>query len=202
MAAAAAKGPASRGSGGFGGGVGGNGASGGNGGGGGGGAGLGGAIFSNGGSLTLTNDTFTQNTATGGAGGTGANTGAAGKGLGGAVFIRNGTLVATSVTFSSNTSAQGGTDVYVLSDGPGSRAIATLKNSILGQDANTTVTDFFASTNGGGTAADLGASANDLVTLNGTGANGLPAGRSSPAPARTSPRPGWPTTAGRPGRSP
>ena len=124
--------------------------------------------------LTLTNDTFTQNTATGGAGGSGANGGSAGRGDGGAVFLRNGTLNATFVTFSANTAAQGGTDVYVLSDGTGSQAIATLKNSILGQDTTTTVTDFFASTNGSGTAANLAASVNNLVTLNGAGANGLP----------------------------
>ena len=113
------------GGGGFGGGVGGNGVQTGNGGGGGGGAGLGGGIFGNGGSLTLTNDTFTQNTATGGAGGSGGNAGAAGKGDGGAVFVRNGTLNATFVTFSANTAAQGGTDLYVLSDGIGNQATAT-----------------------------------------------------------------------------
>ncbi|WP_435005355.1 DUF4214 domain-containing protein [Tundrisphaera lichenicola] len=164
------------GSGGFGGGGGGNGVLSGNGGGGGGGAGLGGAIFSNGGSLTLTNDTFTQNTATGGAGGPGGNAGSAGRGSGGAVFVRNGTLDATFVTFTANTAAEGGTDVYVLSDGVANQAIATLKNSILGQDTSTIVTDFFATTNNSGTAANLAASTNNLVTLNGTGANGLPPG--------------------------
>ena len=162
------------GSGGFGGGRGGDGANSGNGGGGGGGAGLGGGIFSNGGSLTLTNDTFTANTATGGAGGSGANSGTAGVGVGGAVFVRNGTLNATFDTFSANTAAQGGTDVDVVSDGTGNQAIATLKNSILGQDTTTTVTDFFTTTNGSGTAANFGASTDNLVTLNGTGANGLP----------------------------
>ena len=164
------------GGGGFGGGAGGTGTLSGSGGGGGGGAGLGGAIFSNGGSLTLTNDTFTQNSATGGAGGTGANNGAAGRGNGGAVFVRNGTLNATFVTFTANTAAQSGTDLYVLSDGSGSQAIATLKNNILGQDTPTTVTDFFASTFSGGTAANLAASTNNLVTLNGTASSGLPSG--------------------------
>ncbi len=149
---------------------------GGNGGGGGGGGGLGGGIFSNSGTLTLTNDTFMQNTATGGAGGSGANSGSAGSGLGGAVFVRNGTFNATFDTFSANTAAQSGTDVEVVSDGSGSQAIATLKNSILGQDTTTTVTDFFATTINGGTAPNLVASTNNLVTRNGTGANGLPGG--------------------------
>ena len=53
---------------------------------------------------------------------------------------------------------------------------STLINSILGQNATTSVTDFFATTNGSGTAANRSSSANNLVTLNGTGANGLPAG--------------------------
>ena len=63
--------------------------------------------------LTLTNDTFTANSAIGGTGGTGANNG---QGLGGAVFALNGSLTATSDTFSGNTAAQGGTDVYLLGD--------------------------------------------------------------------------------------
>ena len=74
---------------------------------------MGGGVFSNGGSLVLSNDTFTADTATGGAAGAG---GAAGEGLGGAVFLVNGSLTATNDTFSLNTAAQGGTDVYVLSD--------------------------------------------------------------------------------------
>ncbi len=164
------------GSGGFGGGAGGTGAFSGNGGGGGGGAALGGAIFSNGGTLTLTNATFTENTAIGGAGGPGATAGYAGQGYGGAVFLRNGTLDATFVTFTGNTAAQNGTDVYVLSDGSGNQAIANLKNNILGQDSSTTVTDFFATTYRSGTTANLAASTNNLVTLNGTGSNGLPIG--------------------------
>lgn len=171
----AGEGSGSGGSGGFGGGSGGDGVSGGDGGGGGGGAGLGGAIFSNGGILTLTNDTFTLNTAAGGVGGVGGNAGSAGRGLGGAVFIRNGTLDATFVTFSSNTAAQGGTDIEVVSDGNGNQAFVTLKNSILGQDVETVVTDFFATSYGGGIPANLAASANNLVTLNGEGVNGLPA---------------------------
>ncbi|WP_048441934.1 Ig-like domain-containing protein [Caenimonas sp. SL110] len=164
------------GSGGFGAGAGGLGLFNGKGGGGGGGAGLGGAIFSNGGTLTLVNDTFTQNSAIGGAGGTGATAGGTGSGRGGAIFVRNGTLNATFVTLSGNIAAQGATDLFVLSDGGGQQATATLRNSILGQNAFTSVADFFAATNGGGLAANLSASSNNLVTLNASGSNGLPAG--------------------------
>ncbi len=145
------------------------------GGGGGGGAGLGGAIFSNASSVTLTNDTFTQNTATGGEGGAGYSAGGAGQGEGGAVFVRNGTFVATFDTFSSNTAIQGGTDVAVVSDSFGNRATATLTNNILGQNGVTTTSDFFATTYGDGTAANLAASTNNLVSYNALGINGLPA---------------------------
>ena len=131
---------------------------------------MGGGVFSTGGSLVLTNDTFTADTATGGAGNTG---GTACAGLGGAVFVRNGTLTATFDTFSGNTAAQGATDLYVLSDGGGNKATATVVNSILGQNAAATVSDFFANTNGGGTAANLAGSKNDLLSLNATGANAL-----------------------------
>jgi hypothetical protein len=100
--------------------------------------------------------------------------GTAGVGEGGAIFVRNGTLSATFLTLTGNTAAQGGTDLAVLGDGSGSQATVSLKNSILGQDAATTVTDFFSTTNGSGTAASYTTSTNNLVTLNGTGANGLP----------------------------
>ena len=155
---------------------------------GGGGGGMGGGIFSNQGAITLTNDTFTANTASGGGGGGGSNVGVvggAGQGLGGAVFARNGTVSATFVTFSGNKAPQGGTDLYVLSDksnggnntSPGSgSATAQLINCILGQNGTTTVPDFVANTNAGGTAPTFTGSTNNLVTKNGTGSNGLPAG--------------------------
>ena len=75
--------------------------------------------------VTLVNDTFTANSATGGAGGTGPTSPAAvGSGYGGAVFAVNGTLNATYVTFSANIAQDGtshttpldGTDIYVMSD--------------------------------------------------------------------------------------
>jgi hypothetical protein len=115
---------ASVGSGGFGGGGGGagslgNGASGGFGGGsgstnefGGGGAGMGGAIFNNAGTVTITNSTLTGNSATGGAaGGSGAS---AGQGLGGAVFNLNGTITLLNSTLSGNTAIQGGGGIFNL----------------------------------------------------------------------------------------
>ncbi|HTU20886.1 MAG TPA: choice-of-anchor Q domain-containing protein, partial [Gemmataceae bacterium] len=148
------------------------------GGGGGGGAGLGGGVFSNGGTLTLTNDTFFNNTATGGTGGLSANIqasngdGSNGQGLGGAVFALNGSLKATFVTFSSD-SADQGTDVYVLSDGSSTdgsgsmAATADLVDDILGQ-TNNSVSDFVANSINSGTAPNLSGSANDLVRNNPT----------------------------------
>ncbi|HEX8911060.1 MAG TPA: Calx-beta domain-containing protein, partial [Humisphaera sp.] len=82
--------------------------------------------------LTVTNSTFTANTAVGG---TGANNG---KGLGGAIFVRNGTATVTHATVSANTAAEGGRGIYVFGDA--TRAILTLRYSILGQ-ADNSVTD-------------------------------------------------------------
>ncbi len=140
--------------------------------GGGGGAAFGGAIFSTAGTLTLLNDTFTQNTATGGGAGTGGSGAAAGQADGGAVFLRNGTLTANFDTFSSNTVTSGNSvagtasDIYVLSDGSGNQATATVTNSILGQNSATLVVDFFATTNAGGTTPNLAACTHDLVSSN------------------------------------
>ncbi len=160
---------------GFGGGPGGSGGNLANGGGGGG-AGLGGGIFSNGGSVTLVNDTFTGNTAAGGAGGlaSGGNSspGATGQGLGGAVFVRNSNLQATFVTFSSDTVTNGdesagtASEVYTLGDGNGSTFVATFVDDILGQSGDSTVNDFVAGNYDVGTTPDTSASSNDLVTNN------------------------------------
>ena len=148
---------------------------------GGGGAGMGGAIFNNGGTVTLTNSTITGNTATGER-----------RVL---VQLSNARrqlrrrrfqpqrhaqhlqqhLSGNTVTASHlSANLYNGTDVFVLSDGAGNQATATLINDILGQNAATILTDFFATTHGGGTAPNLAASANDLVTKNATGSNGLP----------------------------
>ncbi len=166
------------GKGGFGAGNGGNSGNGG-GGGGGGGAGLGGAIFSTAGMITLTNDTFNQNTAKGGGAGTGVGGAAVGQGEGGGVFVRNGSLKASFITSSGNTVTNGdntngtASDLYVLSDGSGNQATATIVNSIVGQNGTTTVSDFYAGTYDSGTAPNLGTSTNNLVSDNPASPNGL-----------------------------
>ena len=146
-------------------------------------AGLGGGIFSNGGSVTLVNDTFTANTASGGAGGTAtgnASAGGAGEGIGGAVFVLNGELNATFVTFSGDTVTNGdssagtASELYVLGDGNGTAYATTLVNDILGQSGDSTVTDFGTSAINDGTMPDFTESTNDLVTNDPTDGSGLP----------------------------
>ncbi len=86
------------------------------GGGGGGGAGLGGGIFSNGGQLTLNNDTFANNSAKGGLGG--GNRATNGSGFGGAIFyLSTGNLNVSNDRFIGNSAAQGGSGAYVLGQG-------------------------------------------------------------------------------------
>ena len=157
---------------------------------GGGGAGLGGGIFSNGGAVTLVNDTFTGDAATGGVSGSGSTTGGAGSGLGGAVFAVNGTLNATFDTFSSNTAqdpagdALDGTDVYVVTDATdsgvhgGGTFNGTFVDDILGQGGTTTTADFAATLFSGATAPNLTAQY-DLISDNSPtaeGVTGLPTG--------------------------
>jgi hypothetical protein len=109
-------------------------------GGGGGGAGMGGAIFNDAGTLTISDSTLASNTATGGTGGGGfTGTGGTGSGLGGAIFNRNGSVSITSSTLSTNTAAQGGRQFYNLGDG--AAALASINESILGQ-SDTTVQDY------------------------------------------------------------
>ena len=141
---------------------------------GGGGAGLGGGIFSNGGAVTLVNDTFTGNSADGGAG---ANVG---SGEGGAVFSLNGTVTATFVTFSADVAQDGsgnpldGTDLYVLTFPSnvfvtgirGSSASVALTDDILGQSSYSHM-DFVANHVGGSTPTMSGT--NDLISNNGPG---------------------------------
>ncbi len=121
--------------------------------GGGGGAGLGGAVFNNAGSVTVTNSTFTSDTAQGGTGGSAlgsGNSGAAGTGIGGAIFSLNGSLTLFDSTISGNTAASGGRGVYVLGYS-GATATAVIDNTIIGQ-SDTSVSDFVAATiNGGST---------------------------------------------------
>jgi hypothetical protein len=114
------------------------------GGGGGGGAGLGGAVFNHGGTVSVTNSTFSANSAQGGAGG---RNGAAGSGFGGGIFNRNGTLTVLAATFSGNTS--GG--IYNLGDA--GAANATINGTIL---ANSTGNDYTGSTINGGSQSSIG----------------------------------------------
>lgn len=102
---------------------------------GGGGAGLGGAVFNNAGTVTITNSTFTGNAAKGGLN-TGGN--ASGKGLGGGVFSRDGTITVANATFSGNTAAAGGRGVFLYGDG--AAFTASIKKSIIGQ-SDTSVSD-------------------------------------------------------------
>jgi len=165
----------SGGAGGFGGGNG-SGAFGG-GGGGGGGAGLGGAVFNNGGTVSIINSTLADNTVQGGLGGIGnGGSGASGQGLGGALFSRNGSVTITNSTISSNTAAGGGRAVYLLSDGSGNTASAVIDNSIIGQ-ADNSVTDFATATINSGT-APTSSGANNLIrnqtSFGGTASNADP----------------------------
>jgi hypothetical protein len=109
------------------------------GGGGGGGLGAGGAVFNHGGTMTITNSTFSGNSAQGGAGGRGA---AAGQGLSGGIFNRNGTLTVLAATFTDNTS--GG--IYNLGDG--GTANASIKGTILANSPGGN--DLRGATNAGG----------------------------------------------------
>src|SRR5262249_18359730 len=104
------------------------------------------------------NDTLSGNTAQGGTGGGGQN----GQGLGGAVFNRNGTVTIVNSTLSLNTAADGGRDVYNLSDGTGNTGTAHLANSILGQSGAKAASDFFSSAFNGGN-APLNTGVNNLM---------------------------------------
>jgi Concanavalin A-like lectin/glucanases superfamily/IPT/TIG domain len=100
---------------------------------GGGGAGMGGAIFSEGNTVVITNSTFTLNTAKGGAGGSNnahTRTAPSGQGLGGAIFSSDALLEVTNCTIAVNTAdVLGGTGIFVLADGGPSTAV--INNTIL-----------------------------------------------------------------------
>jgi hypothetical protein len=127
---------------------------------GGGGAGMGGAIFNDAGSVTLTNVTFDQNSASGGNATYAAVVGAAGgngSGYGGAIFNYAGSLSLDFVTLSANSSAIGSGGTGGVADGgaiysygdsncgfndgntcsPGGAAMLTLLNSIAARSAGT-----------------------------------------------------------------
>jgi hypothetical protein len=122
------------------------------GGGGGGGAGMGGAVFNRGGTVNVTNSTFSGNSAQGGTGGrTGTgdgNDGSPGQGLGGGIVNRNGTLTVLAATFTGNS----GGGIYNLGDG--GTANATIDGTIL---ANSTGgNDLHGATNAGGSQTATG----------------------------------------------
>jgi hypothetical protein len=137
---------------------------------------MGGAIFNEGGTVVITNSTFTGDSAVAGAAGTGfmGHNGTAGKGLGGGLFNLNGTITLTNSTFSGNTAADGGRDVFNLGDSVDktytttTTATATITNTILGQ-ADTAVEDFTGTT-AGGTNTTTGT--NNLIRTS----SGIPAG--------------------------
>jgi hypothetical protein len=126
---------------------------------GGGGAGMGGALFNQAGTLTVTNCTFYGNSATGGAsGGTGAN---AGQGLGGAIFNHDGTLTVMSSTFSGNSAANDAGGVYNLADG--ATATLTLSNTILFGDTSGNTADLTAGTSGAGGSTNVTSGVGNLI---------------------------------------
>lgn len=150
--------PGSRGSGGAGGFGGGRGGAGANDrsapGGGGGGAGLGGAIFNNGGTLTITNSTLWGNTAEGGLGGASngkAESGVSGDGSGAAIFNRNGTVTLRNSTLAGNHETGPGKSLggALFSLGDGASAHVAIVNSIL---ANSRSNDFTSDAINGGSA--------------------------------------------------
>ena len=99
---------------------------------GGGGAGLGGAIFSDNGTVIVRNGTFTRNLAAAGSGGkfSGLTPGADGSDAGGAIFMLNGSLSVENSTFANNAAAgsSGGIQIYQLGSTPTS---FTLLNTII-----------------------------------------------------------------------
>jgi hypothetical protein len=117
--------------------------------GGGGGAGMGGAIFNDGGTVSLSNSTFTANTARGGAGGAGAQ---AGQGLGGAIFNYNGSLSSLNSTISLN-SADNASGIYNLADN--STSTSSITNTIIAQ-TDESVSDYVQSVINSGNVSSSG----------------------------------------------
>src|SRR5262249_23281733 len=90
------------------------------------GAGMGGAVFNDGGTVTITNSTFYDNHAVGGAN---HGNGTAGKGLGGALVDLNGKITITNSTISGNTATDGARGMLVL--GYGGTAKGYINNTII-----------------------------------------------------------------------
>ncbi len=106
--------------------------------GGGGGAGLGGGIFSKAGTLTLTGDTFTSNTAAGGSGAEGTLN--SGSGLGGALFALNSLLTASSNTFSGNSGTSSIPNTGFYQYNPVAQFLLSVSNTSLTAGNTTSVT--------------------------------------------------------------
>ncbi len=107
---------------------------------GGGGAGLGGALFNQGGKVTLTNVTFHANAANGGLGSEGAM--ASGSGIGSAIFNLNGELSLDFVTAATNTSSGGNLAKPAEGGGPGTAlfSLANGSNLVTGRAEGSLVT--------------------------------------------------------------
>ena len=145
---------------------------------GGGGAGLGGAVFNLFGLVTVTDCTFSGNTAVGGQGGTlVSSVGTNGMGLGGGIFNADGIVSVLNSTFADNQANQGGGGIFNLADGEGAGVF--LRNSILAYTpsgaSDYTTAEIF------GTTTNLGN--NNLIQVN----NGFAGGIISSADPRLSP---------------
>jgi hypothetical protein len=75
-------------------------------------SGLGGAVFNDGGTVHLLNDTIADNSAVGGAGGFNFSAGKAGQGVGGGVFNNGGTVDSLNTIIAANTAADGAPDFH------------------------------------------------------------------------------------------
>ncbi|MFO0823891.1 MAG: choice-of-anchor Q domain-containing protein [Gemmataceae bacterium] len=115
---------------------------------------MGGAVFNKGGSVTITNSTFTNNTVQGGTGHQN------GQGLGGAIFNLNGSLTVLNATLSGNQASSGGRGIFSLADGTGQSSTVIINNSIIGQ-GDTAGEDVTAQAINGGTSNTSGT--NNLI---------------------------------------
>jgi hypothetical protein len=136
---------------------------------GGGGAGLGGAIFNmgaadGGGTVSITNCTFTANTARGGSGGKGA---VGGSGYGGAIFNLDGMVALNDDTLSANTVVAG------LAASPGHADGGALYNLAFGNNIRT------------GTAVSAGLIVNNSILANSAGGSDLASNATSAPSANT-----------------
>lgn len=142
--------------------------------GGGGGAGLGGAIFNDGGTISLTNSTISGNRAVGGTGGSvlggGPGVGGDGRGMGGAVLNYRGLTIVQASTVASNTAAQGAALEMFSEAAP---AALSLARSIVADSAGLYDCKAWQSTVNGSALVSFGS--DNLVERNTTFGSGSPA---------------------------